>query len=162
MKIIGIVILCVSIFLFGILFNEKYKTRYKSLCIFYDILNSYAIELKLHRKTISDIIYHFNNNSNYFNKSKTLISTNTIIEAMITQNNYFNELMLSKQDLSIISNFFTNCGKGSYKTELELCTNTLYALEKLKNDAFDSYKKFGPFTVKLSVIASIWIFVILI
>lgn len=161
-KTIGIVILCVSIFLLGIIYYEKYKKRYRSIALFCEILNKYSVELKLHCKTISEIICEFDNNSKYIKESKRLIRTNTLYDTMIGSNRYFDELFLINQDIMIISNFFRNCGKGGYKTENELCINTLIALEKLKNDSLDNFKKSGPFVIKLSVICAVWVFIVLV
>lgn len=161
-KIIGIVILSVSIILIGLIKYEKYFSRKNSLKLFIDILKTYLISAKLSRKTMKDTVLMYEHKSEYLDECKRLLLSESLYDSMISKNDCFAHLYLKEEDIAVIKNFFANCGKGDYKTEMSLCNDTLSALQLLSEQADGSFKKTAPLVVKLSIIGAACLFILLV
>lgn len=162
MKIIGIAIISVSILLTGMGFYEKYNLRPKSLGIFIELLTVYSNDLKLYRKSLSEVIRSLDTSDDYLKECKRLIHVRPLYEAAVTDNIYFDKLFLSKDDKIILTSFFEKAGKSVLNEESLLCQKTIRALEIQREQASEEMKKMGPLSLKLGAIVGVLAAIILI
>ena len=156
MKIVGIVTMMISSILYGLSFYKKYKVRPVSIDMFINLINKYMLELKWKRKSILDVVEQLEQ-IEYFKEFKILSVNNSLKDSAITLNSKFQNLFLTKEDVSILNCFFENTGKSNLENENLLCKKTLEQLELHKEEAKENSKKFGPLSVKFCLIMAVWI-----
>ena len=161
MKIIGVAILSLSLVLYGLSQYEKRKERKISIELLIDIFSRYFSELRINKKSLSDVIKNYNSESEYIKECKKLLLNHSLYDSTVVKNSLFSDLYLDNEDEIIVKSFFEKSGKSSYVNELHLCEKVLSALEIRLDNARDCYKKYGPLSIKLSVICAVGIAVIL-
>ncbi len=161
-KIIGVVILSISSIVIGLSFYEKYKVRPDSLVMFIELINNYQFRLKMERKSFLDVLFCADKNDKYIKECKTKANDkSSLVSAMISENSCFEELMISNDDKIILLNFFNKTGKGSFNDEVNLCTDTLNALNLQLTESKNIFKKSGIFSLKIALAVALWIAIIL-
>lgn len=164
MKIIGIVIIAISVILYSISYYKNYKARPCDIGFFINLIKAYNTELFRTRKSMIEILSSINckNYKVYIDEVNSLIANNTYYNAFIHENRYYNCMALNNEDKVIIEHFFSELGRSGIKKEIELCSNTLDALIERKKYADSEFKKIGPLSIKLGVALSIWVAILLI
>lgn len=164
MKIVGTVMMGISIFLFGLLNYEKLKRRVDSIKWFLNFLSSYKFELKWSKKSIPELLkrYDKEKSNEYIKETLLNLSTHNLLEAFIDNNTRFKDLKLNDDEINALRYFFSESGKNNLETEVSLCEKTISYFESRAKDADYELKKTGPLSVKLGVICGAWILILLV
>ena len=155
--------IAISVSLIGFLRYEKYKTRPENLDFFIKLLSAYRLELKWSRKSLDDIVknFHYKGYESYLKEIVSMLDKKTKLEAYAEENSYFEKMYLTQEDRSVLKYFFSECGKGSMFSELNLCEKTLETLEAKKQEAAAEFKKQGTLSLKLGVLCGVWLAIML-
>ena len=164
MKIIGIVLIAISVVAYGYLKTSACKKRPDSLAFFIKLISKYKSDLIWQQKSFCEVLddYKTEQLHDYLETAKALTSSNSLIDSFFVKNTYFPALHLKTEDLTVLKNFFASTGKYGIEEETDLCEKTLIFLDSQKSKADSECEKQGKLYFKLTVLFAIWIIILLI
>ncbi len=164
MKIVGIVIITISIVLIGIIQYIKLKSRPMELDLYIKILTEYCNELKWNQKSLKEVILDFKavDFNEYINETIRLLHEKDYLDSLFDSNEKYRYFHLNPEDESVLRNFCFQSGNYGIENEIKLCEKTIKTLEYYKTEAETKFKKLGLFSVKIALICGIWAFILLI
>ena len=163
MKIIGIVLIALSIVALGYLYYINLQYRQKELVFFTKLISEYQTRLKWYQDSLAEVIreFKYDDFTEYISEVNNHLSECNYLDSFAKNNENYNKFHLSIDDKKVIENFLKYTGKFGLDSEIELCNKTLKELETLKTEAETKFKNRGPFYIKLSVTIGLLIIILL-
>ena len=165
MKMLGILLICVSFSLFGYNILLYYKSRITSIDMFINFVLNAKEQIIYKQLAVMQIIENqiIKSNNDFFIKLKNEINNGNSID--ISYEKAIKDckgITLNTDDISIIGDFLKSIGKTSISMQNDNCNRCLNQLEKQKEEAKEQYNINGKLFFKLFVAVGIFISILLV
>ena len=157
------ILACVAIYL-GYIFSKKYKTREKFFLSLVMLCQKFDVEINYSRQRLKNIFESLDDKQK---KSLCGIDKNFLSfidkETPLEKEYLFNGISFLKEDeKDVIFMFFKNLGRSDVDSQSKEIKNFQSRFETISTNAIKENKKYGSLSIKLGVVAGLFIFVLFI
>ncbi len=154
MKIFILLVIAVFVVYIGVGIKRYYRNREKILNEIIQFCNIFENDLRFNKNAISQIV---SDNLSKFDKEFA-----KVLKAYFLENTMIDCKYLNKKEQEMLEKFFQSLGKNDEDGEIRNLNNYRTELTKIKDDGLSECKKYGEFSVKISLIIGALIVVIFI
>lgn len=164
MKIAIIILLCCAAIYLGFIFSKKYKNRLNFFQAMVMLCQKFDVEINYSKERIKNII----NNLDDKHKAKLSGLDQNFLsflnqEDALTKDLLFKNISFLKEDeKDLIFMFFKSLGRSDLDSQSKEIKNHLTRFESIFKTTETEYKKYGSLSIKLGIIASLFVIILFI